>query len=663
MEELKNLRVLYVEDDVDILESLKRPLSRRVGELFTASNGEEGLEAFKTHQPDLVITDIRMPVMDGLKMSREIRELDLRVPIVITSAFDDTEYFVEAIDIGVSQYVLKPIDINKLLDALAHSVRTVLLEKEVAAKSRALRKSVKILTEYKNAIDSSSIVSKSDKNGLFTEVNDQFCEVTGYNKDELIGRHFSIIYADENNTDKDYVTKAYHEKKIYKGIVQNRKKDGTIFYSHLTAVPILDQNGEFVELIGVRQDVTKLINQIYTDPLTNFSNRVAFSRDIERSKDPLIAVINIDRFKEINDFYGNKTGDELLKAVVHMISELVKDQGAKTYKLSADEFGVLVEDRSTLENEMEFLKKIHGDLEESIFLFDDNEVSISVSVGYVTSKSEPLAKADMALKEAKNRRKAVVAYEEICDIKKDYERNIKWINRIKDAIRDDRVAPFFQPIVDSTTKEVVRYECLMRLLDEDGSPIPPGEFLPIAYKTRYYGPLAKIMIQKTCDFFKDKQIYFSLNLTISDVLNGEVIQFLKKNLIENNIAEYLVVELLESEEIEKYPEVEQFIVDIKKMGCKIAIDDFGSGYSNFERLLKLNVDVIKIDGSIIRRVDSDRNSRVIAETISGFAKKLGIKTVAEFVDSDSVLSVVKDIGIDYSQGFYLGKPLPELVKS
>lgn len=654
--ELKNLTVLYVEDDEDILESLKRPLTRRVKELFTATNGQEGIEAYKKVNPDIVITDIRMPVMDGLKMARAIKAINEKIPIIITSAFDDTDYFVEAIDIGVSQYVLKPIDINKLLKALEHSVETIILEHSLAEKSSALRANLKILTEYKNAIDSSAIVSKSNKDGVFTDVNDQFCEATGYAKEELVGKHYSILYADENIKDRDLVAQAYEQNSVFKGIVKNRKKDGTLFYANLTAVPILDQNGELIELIGVRQDITKLINQIYTDPLTNYPNRAALIRDIDQADDPLIAVINIDRFKEINDFYGTKIGDELLKAVVKMVDSTVSKLGVKTYKLSADEFGILVANREILQDEGMFLRSIHRDLEEAIFVFDDHDIGISVSIGAVCTKDEPLAKADMALKVAKKERKAVVTFTDLGDIKKDYEHNFRWINKIKDAIRDDRIAPWFQPIVDSSSKEIVKYECLMRMFEDDGSVIAPNEFLPIAYKTRLYTPLTKIMIAKACKYFREIPTDFSFNMTISDVLNREIVQFLRDNLEANGVTKQLVIELLESEGIEKYPEVEQFIKEFKALGCKIAIDDFGSGYSNFEHLLKLNVDIIKIDGSIIRQVDSDRNSRVIAETISDFAKKLGIKTVAEFVHSKEVLEVVKEVGIDYSQGFFLGKP-------
>lgn len=335
--------------------------------------------------------------------------------------------------------------------------------------------------------------------------------------------------------------------------------------------------------------------------------------------------------------------------------------GARVYKLSSDEFGVLLSDTTVCLGIREFVQTIHAYLESHTFKFDEYEIFLSFSSGYTTSKLEALVKADMALKVAKRSRKDVVCFEDLGDVKKDYEHNITWTKKLKKAIEEDRIAPWFQPIIDNKSGEIVKYECLMRMFDEDGTVIAPGAFLDVAYKTRLYYKLAKMMISKSCEYFRDKPWEFSFNMTVSEVMNREIVQFMKECLIRNNVADRVVVELLESEGIEKYPEVEEFIREIKALGCKVAIDDFGSGYSNFEHLLKLKVDFIKIDGSIIRRIDSDRNSLVIAETIADFARKLGIRTVAEFVHSGEIHSMVNRVGIDYAQGFHLGKPAPEVV--
>ncbi|MGE4295282.1 MAG: EAL domain-containing protein [Campylobacterales bacterium] len=661
---LKSLSVLYVEDDHDILESMQRPLGRRVRELFTAVNGEEGLIAFDQHNPDIVITDIRMPVMDGLKMAREIRRKNPQVPVIITSAFDETEYFVEAIDIGVSQYVLKPIDINKLLRALDHCVRDLVLERTVMQKNSELKANLKILTEYKNAVDVSAIVSKAGPDGLITEVNDEFCRVTGFAREELIGKPYESIHHPEMSRGViEEISRAIHDKRVFKGIVKNRRKNKDSFYASLTVVPILNEQSEVIEYIDFRQDITQLINQIYTDPLTNFPNRAALARDVESSVSPLMAVINIDSFKEINDFYGNEVGDFLLKKVVKVLHAYLSTQPyeARVYKLSSDEFGVLLPDVGLIPAAQEFVQMIHAYLESHTFRFDEYEIFLSVSSGFTTSKEEALVKADMALKVAKRTRKDVVCFEDLGDVKKDYEHNITWTKKLKKAIEEDRIRPWFQPIIDNKSGEIVKYECLMRMFDEDGTVIAPGEFLDVAYKTRLYYKLARTMIAKSCEYFRDKPWEFSFNMTVSEVMNREIVQFLKTCLTENRVADRVVVELLESEGIEKYPEVEEFIRDIKALGCKVAIDDFGSGYSNFEHLLKLKVDFIKIDGSIIRRIDTDRNSLVIAETIADFARKLGIRTVAEFVHSGEILTLVNGAGIDYAQGYHLGKPAPEVV--
>jgi PAS domain S-box-containing protein/diguanylate cyclase (GGDEF)-like protein len=659
---LKNLSVLYVEDDQDILESMQRPLGRRIHTLHTAINGEEGLAAYHREKPDVIITDIRMPVMDGLRMARQIREADPAIPIIITSAFDETDYFVEAIDIGVSRYVLKPIDISKLIGALEHCVRELVLERAVYQKNAELKTHLKILTEYKNAVDISAIVSKAGPDGLISEVNDAFCRVLGYSREEIVGKPYEVLHHPEMaRATIEEIRKAIHEKQVYRGIVKNRKKNREAIYANLTIVPILDENNEVLEIIDFRQDITQLIEQIYTDPLTGFPNRAALSRDVELSDAPLLALINIDSFKEINDFYGNEAGDFLLKKVVKVLHAYLITQpyAAKVYKLSSDEFGVLIRDVSVCPNPKEFIQTVHAYLESHTFRFDEYEIFLSVSSGYTLSVDDALIKADMALKAAKKSRKDVVCFEDLGDIKKDYEHNITWTRKIKEAIEADRIIPWFQPIVDAKSTEIVKYECLMRMVEEDGSIIAPGMFLEVAYKTRLYHKLAQIMIAKSCAYFKNRALPFSLNMTASEVMNRELVGFLKEAIHANGVADRLVIELLESEGIERYPEVQEFIHDIKELGCKVAIDDFGSGYSNFEHLLKLQVDYIKIDGSIIRRIDTDRNSFVIAETIADFARKLGIKTVAEFVHSGEISRLVEEIGIDYAQGFHLGKPDPK----
>ena len=197
----------------------------------------------------------------------------------------------------------------------------------------------------------------------------------------------------------------------------------------------------------------------------------------------------------------------------------------------------------------------------------------------------------------------------------------------------------------------------MRLVNESGQIIPPGLFLHVAKKSKQYIYITKAVIKEAFKYFHKKDIIFTINLSIEDILNMETVEYILDSLKTFEIGKQVVFEILESEGIERYEEVYDFIKQVKKLGCRIAIDDFGSGYSNFNHILKLEIDYIKIDSSLIENIDVDRNSQIIVETIVSFCEKLNIKTIAEKVHSREVFDTVVSLGVRYSQGYYLGKPI------
>lgn len=175
-------------------------------------------------------------------------------------------------------------------------------------------------------------------------------------------------------------------------------------------------------------------------------------------------------------------------------------------------------------------------------------------------------------------------------------------------------------------------------------------------KTKLYSHITQEVIHQACNTFKDREEAFSINLSIDDIKDSNTVQEIIKTIIKTNTASRIIFEILESEGIENYEEVVNFITQIKALGAKIAIDDFGTGYSNFEHILKLNVDYIKIDGSLIKGIQQDKKHKIIVETIVDFAKKVGSKTIAEFVSDEEIFKNIKEIGVDFSQGYFTGKP-------
>jgi EAL domain-containing protein (putative c-di-GMP-specific phosphodiesterase class I) len=196
---------------------------------------------------------------------------------------------------------------------------------------------------------------------------------------------------------------------------------------------------------------------------------------------------------------------------------------------------------------------------------------------------------------------------------------------------------------------------LVRLEDDDKL-ISPYFFLDISKKTKHYTNITKTMIKKTFEMFKDRDVEFSINLTIQDILNEQIKIYLFEMIESYNMGNRVIFEIVESESIQNFQDVINFINEVRYFGCKIAIDDFGTGYSNFEYLLKIKADYIKIDGSMIKNIDTDTDAQIVVSTIVDFAKKMGVKTIAEFVENEAIYNKIVELGVDYSQGYYFSTP-------
>jgi len=285
----------------------------------------------------------------------------------------------------------------------------------------------------------------------------------------------------------------------------------------------------------------------------------------------------------------------------------------------------------------------------------DITLRIVVTIGVSKERVDTVEKANMALMKAKKQKIAYLIYEDEHNLDKEYQNDIKWTRIIKKAIEEENIVAYYQPIVD-IEQNILKYECLMRII-EDESVHSPYLFLDIAKKVKFYPILAKIIIKTAFKKAKESGNVININLSIQDIVNKDIIDMIKNELSKGDFAHLITFEILESESITDYEKVISFISIAKSFGAKIAIDDFGSGYSNFVYLLRLKPDYIKIDGSLVKNIHKDENSYLITKTINDFAHSLGMKTVAEFVHCEEVFNLLKDIGVDEYQGFYFSEPL------
>ncbi|MCT7533916.1 EAL domain-containing protein [Aliarcobacter cryaerophilus] len=532
-----------------------------------------------------------------------------------------------------------------------------------------LKHSYNFLLEYKKAIDESSIVSKTDKNGLITFVNKKFCEISGYEEDELIGKSHNIVR--HPSMTKEFFNnlwKTITNKEIFKGVIVNKKKNGLVYYVDTTIIPILDENKNIEEFIAIRHDITKvyeqkkLIEEQFIDELILLPNRQKLLKDLKDSKIQKIAMININSFRDINNFYGFEAGDLVLKKFSQILLDKISTNiNLDLYRVANDVFAICTKNKDNLKEIRDICTNIIEYFSLHPILINNNSFYLSISIGVARNckdsavQNNLLSKAEYALRMAKKRDISILFLDENIELYNKLKENKKLIEELKNALISNNLLIYGQKLINNISKKE-KYEILMRVKLEDGSILTPYSFLKEAKKAKLYLGMTRILVKKACEYFKGKDIDFNLNLTLEDIKDQYTMDFIVNAMEKTNTAKQITFEIVESEGIESFTEVSNFIKKAKKLGCKIAIDDFGTGYSNFEYIIKLDVDYIKIDGSLIKNINIDNNLYLTVQTIVGFAKALKIKTVAEFVHNEEVLNCVKNLDIDYSQGFFIDEP-------
>lgn len=404
--------------------------------------------------------------------------------------------------------------------------------------------------------------------------------------------------------------------------------------------------------IQVTKQTQEAIRHLYFDNLTSLPNRLKLQEDLQDKGKNTVAILNIDDFKEINDFFGIDAGDWLLGQIAHWLGEMK----LSPYRLGGDEFAFCKKPNSTDDEFRHDIEMLLSLLNEKLFMIAEEAVHIRATVGMAINTDKPLIHADVALNKARKLKVPFSIYDSAEGIEQQYKNNIAMSSQIRQALVEHRIVCQYQPIVSCISGKIEKYESLVRIKNEDGSLIGPYEFLPIAQKTKLYHHITQEVVYQACHLFAGRSEQFSINLSSSDILDEKTVVTIENILRQTGTADRVIFEILESEGIENFDQVAAFISRMKALGAKIAIDDFGTGYSNYENILKLNVDILKIDGSLIKSIDENPRHRIVVEAIVDFAHKIGIDTVAEFVASEEILCTVTDLGITYAQGFHTGKP-------
>ncbi len=390
-----------------------------------------------------------------------------------------------------------------------------------------------------------------------------------------------------------------------------------------------------------------------------------FCKHFYKNHTKTIYIIDILYMKDINAVYGFENGNFILSQLFKLLKKDIKTQilynlerrvCIEVKNTHVDVFTITIyEDLNEMEI-MEVKNIIFNNIVTNQFSILNNNIMIDIDVTIGCSKGQEKdlqVYAEKALHNAKLNYIHFMYYDS--KLYKNHFLNEELLDTLHRNIKEKTVEPFFQAIQDNKTSEITKYEALMRIYDKNGQIIMPQVFLGKARKYRLFNKLMEILILKVIDYIKTYKIHVSINLDYNDILNPSMKDLIISNIRDTDIGKYLTVEILESKKISNFYLVNDFINDLKTYDVQIAIDDFGSGFSNYEHILNINTDYIKLDGSLIKKIDEDVYYNLV-KSIVQFCKEQNIKVVAEFVSDLRILRYVKSLDIDYSQGYYIGKP-------
>jgi|GEM_PF-666484 len=559
-----------------------------------------------------------------------------------------------------------------------------------------LRRLSLVITQSINA------VFITDTKGTIEYVNPMFEQMAGYTREEIVGKNARILAAEEAPEEK-YRTlwDTLLSDKTWRGTFKNRRKDGQFYWVNSLITPIADEKGQVASFLAIQEDITERIQAedrvryfASFDTLTGLLNRTRFIEvlnewiahaSVHKSIGGLL-LVDIDKFRLMNDTYGHKVGDSLLKRMASALQNIISDIDTEYYKaafrekeimesilgrLAGDEYAIFLPSRSedeAVKTAEEIRKRIEA------LRFEEVSGHVTVSIGVVAYPKhgatihDLFSRIDAALCRAKEQghNRSHLYRTEDRVLEKMHSR-IEWKGRILSAVREDRFKPWFQPVFDLKENRVTHYEALARMYDEDGNVILPYAFIEIAEIFGLIHIIDRIIIEKTLLYQRElhrqgRQFFFSVNLSGKDIGDKDFLEFLRIKIAEICAnPEQLIFEITETAAINEMNDAILFINGIKSMGCKISLDDFGVGFTSFKYLKELSVDYIKIDGSFVRKLTENQDDRLFVKSIADVARGMGIKTVAEFVENGEIVEILRVFGVDYAQGYFIGKPAPEVI--
>ncbi len=559
--------------------------------------------------------------------------------------------------------------------------------RELTIVNQQLKKSQAHMLTLSSAVEASpNGIMITGADGTIQYVNPRCEQITGYSSEEVIGETPQIYRSDKSSSHfYDEMWSSIRAGKEWSGELQNKRKNGELYWIKEYVAPIQGENGDVTHFVAIQEDITEarmlaneLSYQATHDKLTGLINRSEFERrlselvlEAQRNKSAhAMCFVDLDQFKVINDTCGHVAGDELLRQLGHLLMGTVRKSDTLA-RLGGDEFALLMAFCDPRQAE-----KIANDVRERIeqfqFVWESRVFTIGASIG-VTSihyrtvdMTEVLKQADTACYAAKNsgRNRVYLYHDEDSHLVRQ-QGEFHWVNEIKQALSEDRFELFAQPIVSLQQDVAETYEVLLRLRSEQGDLSPPSAFLPSAERYNLSDKVDRWVVDKALSWL-DKNIVelpnlkqLAINLSGASLGNDEMLDFISSKINKVSFpASKIKFEITETAAISNLREATHFIHTMAEVGCEFSLDDFGSGLSSFGYLKNLPVQSIKIDGMFVRDMNSDPLDFEMVKSINDIGHVMGLETIAEFVEDEQIWEKLKSIGVDYGQGFYLGRPMP-----
>ena len=531
----------------------------------------------------------------------------------------------------------------------------------------------------------------TDINGKITQINPVAEELTGYSHRQAIGQNFYSVFNIELDHDPDTPSHTELERVIENlEVIMSAESPRTLVNKNLneyaieyTLAPIVTEDRRTSGAVIIFRDVTEiraLSSQLkyYAshDSLTGLINRRQFEHHLENalksvqqlnSQQHVVCFMDLDNFKIINDTAGHEAGDEFLKQLSLLLQSLLRRSDILA-RLGGDEFGILLED-CNIENALAIAEKIRKEIKSFRFIWANNSFEVGASIGLTkldhttASLTEIMRNADTAcyISKEEGRNRIHLFDPDDKDIQK-RQGELQWMQHIKSALTNNDFVLHCQSIMNIVDSDTKHCEILLRLKNRDGETVPPMSFIPAAERYEIMPDIDKWVIKHTVDFLSQhrkniKNHIFTINLSGQSLGKKGFDEFVINTLTENKIdPKVICFEITETAAISNLSVAIAFMKTLKAIGCQFALDDFGSGLSSFNYLKNMPVDYIKIDGHFIVDICVDKTDLAFVEAINRIGHIMGIKTIAEFVENKDTFDALKNIGINFAQGYYIEKP-------